>query len=101
MDRVTPPPSPLADGPPVRAELLFLAIMGALALLLVVAGVPGGAEPVAGGGSDALRQGWAAARPVDSGASEPAPETLPEAAHLDGQGLPTGRGRTPSDERGN
>ena len=83
----------LIDGPAIRAELVFLAIIAAMSIVLLTAGLPGGPEAVAGNGSEKLRKGWADSRrgevqaPVDV-AGSPAP--------VDVDSWPTGRGRDPS-----
>ena len=77
--------SPLRDGPAVPAEVIFLAIMATLLALVSLAGVPLAPEPVAGEGSDALRQNWA----TRSGLVQH--ESVPQAE----QPLPVGRGREP------
>ena len=58
-----PPERPEApdarEGLSTRAEVQFLAIAVVGALLLLLSGLPGGREPLAGDGSDDLRLGWA------------------------------------------
>ncbi|MCB9897550.1 MAG: hypothetical protein H6828_16355 [Planctomycetes bacterium] len=48
--------------PGLPAEILFLLVIGCLTVFFSLAGIPGTATPVAGDGSDALRQGWAEQR---------------------------------------
>ncbi|RKY18241.1 MAG: hypothetical protein DRQ55_13840 [Planctomycetota bacterium] len=76
---------PLKDGPIVPAEVVFLAVMAALLALVSLAGVPLAHEPVAGEGSDALRQDWATRAGLAQ--ADPAPDAEPP--------LPAGRGREP------
>lgn len=52
-DRWAPP-----EKPSYRGEIVFLSVVLVLTIVLAVAGVPGEPEPVAGNGSDRLRQGW-------------------------------------------
>jgi hypothetical protein len=51
-------PTDALDDAPARFEFTFLAVGIALVLMLAMAGIPATEEPVAGEGSDALRQGW-------------------------------------------
>jgi hypothetical protein len=74
---------PLQDGPAVPAEVVFLAVMAALLAIVALAGVPLAPEPVAGDGSDALRQDWAVQQGLVQ-VEAPAEDALP-----------TGRGREP------
>lgn len=98
MARVEGNSRPLKDGPAVPAELVFLAVMGALLALLALAGVPLLDEPVAGDGSERLRRGWAESLGTGQPDSQQALQEQLRALELtpsEPLPLPSGRGREP------
>jgi len=90
--RSRPDASVAVDRPSVPAEIVFLCVVLVLTIFFSLAGVPGLPEPVAGEGSDKLRQGWMeeARQAADSeGMAEAGAEAaLPAGAEIRGDAAP-------------
>lgn len=72
----------LKDGPPVPAELVFVAMIALLGVLLSLAGVPLAPEKSVTDGSDALRKGWLEQRQAESLAEASNEDSEPSGAPL-------------------